>query len=250
HYDEFPYVFAVSKFCNEEAVNLVSKIVDLKTANLQNEICNENFCLEAFYNQIYMNDCKLFYPILENLWLTHKILSFDILDNYEENHSKEQTADFILSGLQLSGKSELISQNMYDLEKMINQNPEEDLTFDEVGKLIKLVNKLKNLSGEKYLEAVPNVIKEIDDLYVDEFIHRLSDNKSLLVHKESFVEKMKNNESAFGLLVMMNGIKELGDENRFIYCFEGINKRRNEFSKYEIWQKRLQEFLKENNLKL
>lgn len=103
HYDEFPYMFAVSKFCNERSADLVLKIINLKTANLKNISCNSSLCLEAIYNQVYMNYCKLYYPILEKLWVSHKILSFDILDNFEKNHSNEETADFILSGLLLNG---------------------------------------------------------------------------------------------------------------------------------------------------
>lgn len=250
HYDEFPYMFAVSEFCNEESVNLVSKIVELKTTNLKNSLCSENYCLEAFYNQIYMNDCKMYYPILEKLWLSHKILSFDILDNFEKNHNKEETADFILSGLLLNGSSELISYNMYDLEKMLNQNIEEDLTFDKIGKLVKLLNKLKNLSEEKYQTALPKVILDIDDLETNDFVYRLHDNQSLSKYKDSFIEKMKNNDTAYGLLVIMEGVKEINDKKLFEECFEIIKVRREEFHTYPIWEKRLQEFLKENKLTL
>lgn len=250
HYDEFPYMFAVSKFCNPKGAELVSKIVDLKTTNLKNSTCNKNYCLKAFYNQIYRNDCKLFYPILEKMWLSHKILSFDILGFYEENHTKEETVNFILSGLSLNGKAELISQNMYDIEKMLSQNTEEDLTFGETGKLIKLLNRLKTLSEEKYQFALNGVISTIDDLETDDFIYQLNDNRNLLKAKNSFIQKMKSNESVYGLLIIINGVKKLGDKKLFKACFEIIKERRNEFQEKEVWEKSLQEFLRKNKLKL
>ncbi|MDM1044831.1 hypothetical protein HX004_07125 [Myroides sp. 1354] len=250
HYDEFPYLFAVSKFCNPKGTELISKIVDLKTTNLKNSECNKNYCLKVFYNQIYMNDCKLFYPILEKMWLSHKILSFDILDFYEENHTKEETVDFILSGLFLNGKAELISHNMYDIEKMLSQNREEDLTFGETGKLVKLLNRLKTLSEEKYQFTLNSVISNIDDLETDDFIYQLNDNSNLLKAKNSFIQKMKSNESAYGLLIIINGVKKLGDEKLFNDCFEIIKERRNEFQEKEVWEKSLQEFLRNNKLKL
>lgn len=249
-YNEFSYMFAISKFCNQEGIELVSKIIDLKINNLESSECNNNYCLEAFYNQIYMNDCKLFYPILEKLWLSHKIISFDILDNYEIHHTKEETADFIISGLLLNGEPEIISQNMYDLEKMLSQNPNEDLTFDKTGKLVKLLNKLKTLSIQKYQFALQSVISNIDDLEVDDFIYRLKDNNNLLKIKNSFIQKMNSNESAYGLLVIMEGVKELGDEELFKSCFEIIKQRRNEFKEKEVWENSLLKFVKENKLKL
>ena len=250
HYDEFPYMFAVSEFCNPKGAELVSKIVDLKTTNLKNSTCNKNYCLEAFYNQIYRNDCKLFFPILEKLWVSHKILSFDILDFYEENHTKEETANFILSGLFLNGNAELISRNLYDSKKMFRQNPEENLTFDETGKLVKLLNRLKTLSEEKYQFALHSVIATIDDLETDDFIYKLNDPSNLLKAKNSFIQKMKSNESAYGLLIIINGVKKLGDEKLFNDCFEIIKERRNEFQEKVVWEKSLQEFLRKNKLKV
>lgn len=250
HYNEFPYIFAVSKFCNEESADLVSKIIELKTENLEYSRCSENYCLEAFYNQIYMNGCKMYYPVLEKLWLSHKILSFDILDNFEKNHNKEETANFILSGLLLNGNSELISQNIYDIEKMLSRDIEEDLTFDQMGKLVKLLKKLKNLSEEKYHTALLKVILDIDDLKTADFIYKLNDSQSLSKCNDSFIEKMKNNESAYGLLVIMEGVKEIDDEKLFDECFKIIKLRREEFHTYPIWEQRLQQFLKENKLTL
>lgn len=250
HYDEFPYIFAVSKFCNPKGVALVSKIVDLKTTNLKNSTCNKNYCLDAFYNQIYMNDCKLFYPVLEKLWVSHKILSFDILDFYEENHTKEETVDFILSGLIQNGTAKLISQNMYDAEKMFRQNPEGNLTFDETGKLVKLLNRLKALSEEKYQFALNSVISTIEDIETVDFIDKLNDNSNLLRAKNSFIQKMKSNENPYGLLIILTGVKKLGDEELFKDCFEIIKARRDEFQEKEVWEQSLQEFLRKNKLKI
>lgn len=250
HYDEFPYMFAVSKFCNPKGAELVSKIVDLKTTNLKNSSCNKNYCLEVIYSQIYMNDCKLFYPILEKLWISHKILSFDILDVYEENHTKEETVDFILSGLFLNGRAKLISQNMYDAEKMFRQDSGENLTFDETGQLVKLLNRLKALSEEKYQFALNSVIATIDDIETGDFIYKLNDNSNLLKAKNSFIQKMKSNENPYGLLIILTAVKKLGDEELFKDCFEIIKERRNEFQEKEVWEQSLQEFLIKNKLKL
>lgn len=249
HYNEFPYMFAVSKFCSPKGAELVSKIVDLKITNLENSTCNKNYCLKAF-NQIYMNDCKIFYPILERLWLSHKILSFDILDFYEENHTKEETVDFILSGLLLNGRAELISQNMYDIKKMLSQTPGGNLNFSETSKLVKLLNRLKTLSEEKYQITLNNVISNIDNLEIDDFIYELNDNSNLLKVKNSFIQKMKSNENAYGLLIIINGVKSLGDKKLFKDCFGIIKERRNEFQEKKVWEQSLQEFLRINKLKL
>lgn len=61
---------------------------------------------------------------------------------------------------------------------------------------------------------------------------------------------MKNNDSAYGLLVIIEGVKEIGNEKLFDECFEVIKQRREEFLTHPIWEKSLQEFLKKNNLKL
>lgn len=249
HYNEFPYMFAVSKFCSPKGAELVSKIVDLKITNLENSTCNKNYCLKAF-NQIYMNDCKIFYPILERLWLSHKILSFDILDFYEENHTKEETVDFILSGLLLNGRAELISQNMYDIKKMLSQTPGGNLNFSETSKLVKLLNRLKTLSEEKYQITLNSVISNIDNLEIDDFIYELNDNSNLLKVKNSFIQKMKSNENAYGLLIIINGVKSLGDKKLFKDCFGIIKERRNEFQEKKVWEQSLQEFLRINKLKL
>lgn len=78
---------------------------------------------------------------------------------------------------------------MYDVEKMLSQNPEDDLTFDEMGKLVKLLKKLKSLSEKKYQTALPNVISDIDDLETDDFVYKLDDNEVYLNTKIVLLKK-------------------------------------------------------------
>jgi hypothetical protein len=248
-YKDFSYVWAVSKFCNEESTNLISKILELQTLNLKNNVCNENYCLKHIYDVIY-NRCKLHYPALEKLWLSHKILSFGILDNYEKNNGKNQTADFILSGLILDGSPEIIIQNTYDIQIGQRFYQEENLNYDNTGKLVKLLLKLKSLSEEKYQAAISKVILDIDDIETDKFIIGLNDHNTLLKYKENFIKKMTTTNSVYGLLIIMEGVKELGDKKLFKDCFEILKQRKSEFQESKVWEESLKEFLKQNNLKL
>lgn len=242
NYDDHFYQFALSEYCNEKSGNLVSKIIDFKLENLKNGSCDERFCLKSLYGFVSENSCEFHLPKLEKLWLSHKILSFEVLENYQKNHSNEETANFILSGLYVNGNTELLNDQ--------NKESERDLTFSPEKKFAKLLNVLKPLSLEKYQLALSKVIFEIDDLEMHSFIVELNDKSSIINQRENLIKKMELNETAYGLLVMMDGIKELDDKKLFEVCFEVVKKRRNEFKKFEVWEEKFQEFLKDNKLKL
>lgn len=241
-YDDMFYQFALSEYCNEESGNLISKIIDFKLENLKNGSCDERFCLKSLYGFVSDSSCEFHLPKLDKLWLSHKILSFEVLENFQKYHSKEETANFILSGLNVSGNTELLNDQ--------NKESERDLTFSPEKKFVKLLNVLKPLSLEKYQLALSKIIFEIDDLEMHSFIVELNDKSSLINQRENLIKKMELNDTAYGLLVMMDGIKELDDKKLFEVCFEVIKKRRDEFKKFEVWETSLQEFLKDNMLKL
>lgn len=241
-YDDLFYQFALSEYCSEKSGDLISKIIDFKLENLKNGTCDERFCLKSLYGFVSSNDCEFHLTKLEKLWLSHKILSFDVLGNYHKNHNNTETADFILSGLNVIGNAELLINE--------NKESERDLVFSPEKKFVKLLKVLKPLSLEKYQLALSKIIFEIDDLEMHSFIVELNDKSSLINQRENLIKKMELNETAYGLLVMMDGIKELDDKKLFEVCFEVIKKRRNEFKKFEVWEEKFQEFLKDNKLKL
>jgi hypothetical protein len=241
-YDDLFYQFALSEYCSEKSGDLISKIIDFKLENLKNGTCDERFCLKSLYGFVSSNDCEFHLTKLEKLWLSHKILSFDVLGNYQKNHNNTETADFILSGLNVIGNAELLINE--------NKESERDLVFSPEKKFVKLLKVLKPLSLEKYQLALSKIIVEIDDLEMNSFIVELNDKSSLINQRGNLIKKMELNETAYGLLVMMDGIKELDDKKLFEDCFEVIKKRRNEFKKFEVWEEKFQEFLKDNKLKL
>lgn len=241
-YDDLFYQFALSEYCSEKSGDLISKIIDFKLEKLKNGSCDERFCLKSLYGFVSDNSCAFHLSKLEKLWLSHKILSFEVLENYKKNHSNEETANFILSGLNVNGNTELLNDQ--------NKESERDLTFSPEKKFVKLLNVLKPLSLEKYQLALSKIILEIDDLEMHSFIVELRDKNSLITQRENLIKKMEFNENAYGLLIIMDGIKELDDKNLFEDCFEVIKKRRDEFKKFEVWEERFQEYLKENKLKL
>ncbi|MBC5834775.1 hypothetical protein G6N05_09920 [Flavobacterium sp. F372] len=241
-YDDLFYQFALSEYCSEKSGDLISKIIDFKLENLKNGTCDERFCLKSLYGFVSSNDCEFHLTKLEKLWLSHKILSFDVLGNYQKNHNNTETADFILSGLNVIGNAELLINE--------NKESERDLVFSPEKKFVKLLKVLKSLSLEKYQLALSKIIFEIDDLEMHSFIVELNDKSSLINQRGNLIKKMELNETAYGLLVMMDGIKELDDKKLFEDCFEVIKKRRNEFKKFEVWEEKFQEFLKDNKLKL
>jgi hypothetical protein len=247
-FDDFQYMFALAKSCTPETVKTVEKAIQLKIEDLKNNDCG-NHCLATIYNQIEMNKCELFYPTLEKLWLTNKIISYNILDNYKKRHSKTETKNFLFSGLMLKGKAEIIHKNIYDDSDFV-ENMESGLIWNNEAKLIYILNELKKLSNEEYLKALENNIIEFEDLGLPNFVEELKDRKSLLIVKNSFIEKLKINKSAYGLLSIMEAIKLLKDKETFNKGFEILKDRKEEFKKFPIWEKELEDFLKENNLSL
>lgn len=245
-FDDFQYMFALAKSCTPETIKTVEKAIQLKIEDLKNNDCG-NHCLSTIYNQIEMNKCELFYPTLEKLWLTNKIISYNILDNYKKRHSKIETKKFIFNGLMLKGKAEIIHKNIYDDSDFV-ENMESGLTWNNEAKLIHILNELKKLSNEEYLKALESNIIEIEDLGLPNFVEELNDNKSLLIVKNSFIEKLKINKNAYGLLSIMEAIKLIKDKETFNNGFEVLKTRKEEFKKFPIWEKELKDFLKENNL--
>lgn len=247
-FDDFQYMFALAKSCTPETVKTVEKAVQLKIEDLKDSVCG-NYCLSTIYNQIEMNKCELFYPVLEKMWLTNKIISYHIYENYKSKHSKIETKNFLFSGLMLKGKAEIIHKNIYDDTDFIN-SMNSGLTWNKTAKLVHILNELKKYSNEDYLKALKNNIIQIEDLLLPNFVEDLKDNKSLIINKEAFIEKLKSNEKAYGLLVIMEAIKLLGDKETFDKGFEVIKTRREDFKKVPGWEYEFQKFLKENNLKL
>ncbi|MBW7674214.1 hypothetical protein [Chryseobacterium chendengshani] len=244
---KFPFMFALSSFCNDEAKIIMQKAINRKKADLDNDKCG-NTCLSVIYQQVYKNKCELYYPMLENLWVSDKIISFDILDNYEKNHSKEETINFLMKGFEKDGEPEIIANNMYDMSNLFD-NVTNDLTYNDDLRLIKLLKRVKNLSEESYENAIRNSLKNVDDLNTDSFIASLNENIIILKNKEILLEKMKTNESAYGLISIMDGIKILGDKDLFDQGAKILVQRKNEFSKYPIWQKSYKEYVRKNNIK-
>ena len=247
-YDDIEYLFAIAKFCTPESVKTVEKTIQLKIEDLKNGDC-ENLCLSTIYNVIEMNNCELFYPSLEKLWLTNKIISYNILENFKKKHTKLEIENFLLNGLMLDGNAEVFHKNYYD-DTNFFEDLESGLEWNNEAKLVHILNELKKISKEKYLKALEKNIVEIDDLDLPRFVEELKDKKSLILNKNSFIEKMKTNQSAYGLLSIMEAIKLLKDNDSFNKGFEVLKTRKEEFKKFPVWEERLQNFLKENNLKL
>jgi hypothetical protein len=247
-FDDIEYMFALAKFCTPETAKTVEKVIQLKIEDLKNEDC-ENLCLSTIYNVIEMNNCELFYPTLEKLWLTNKIISYNIFENFKKNHSKTETENFLFNGLMLKGKAEIIHKNIYDDTNFL-KDMKTGLAWNENAKLVHILKELKKYSIEKYIKALENNLVEIDDLSLSSFVKELKDKKSLNLIKDSFLEKMKTNQSAYGLLSIMEAIKLLKDNDTFEKGFEVLKTRKEEFKKFENWEEELENFLKENNLKL
>lgn len=247
-FDDFQYMFALAKSCTPESVKIVEKVIQLKIEDLKKDDCG-NHCLSTIYNQIEMNNCELFYPSLEKLWLTNKIISYNIFENYKKNHSKIEVENFLFNGLMLNGEAEIIHKNIYDDTNFL-KDMESGLTWNEETKLVHILRELKKYSNDKYLKALEKNIVEIDDLGLPGFVEELKDKNSLNLIKNSFIEKMKTNQSAYGLFSIMDVIKILKDKETFNKGFEVIKTRKDEFKKFPIWEEELQNFLKENNLKL
>jgi len=242
---KFPFMFAISSYCDEDAKNIVKKIIERKRTELINDKCG-NGCLTTIYQQIYKNKCELYYPLLADLWISDKVISLDILDYYEKNHSKEETINFLMQGFEKDGEPEIIANNMYDTSNLFDYVTS-DLTYNNDLRLIKLLKRVKSLSEESYEKAIANSLKNIDDLSTDTFISSLDENKIILKNKEVLLEKMRTNESAYGLITIMDGIKFLDDKELFNQSAKIFVQRRNEF--FPKWEKSYKEYIRENKIK-
>lgn len=243
---KFPFMFALSVFCNDDAKKIIDNVIELKKEENKKNNCG-NGCLSTLYQQIYKNKCVRFYESLENLWLTDKIISFDIIDNFEKSHSKLETENFIMKGFENSGEPEIIINNMYDMENVM-ENLTSNLTYDKNLRLIKLLNKVKGFSGDSYNKAIRNSLEFVDDLDTDILISKLDDNLIILKNKDVLLDKLKNNKSAYGLLSIMDGIKLLNDKNLFEQGAKIVIQRKNEFLRYSIWEESYKDFIRVNKL--
>lgn len=228
----------LTNFCHEKAAVIFEKTLNMMKNDSRLNEHKKNCYLPNFYDSANRSNCSKYQSMLENLWLTHKILSFEILEQYQTSHTNEETADFILTGL--PGINEL--KLLWKDKSIINGN--------DIKLIVKLLGIQKNLSLEKYIPTLSKVIHNTDGLEMDKFVFELNDNSNLLKCKADFIQKMKTNESAYGLLIIINGVKKLGDRQLFEDFFEIIKSRRAEFLKSEVWEQSLRDFIKENNLKL
>ncbi|MDR6920838.1 hypothetical protein [Chryseobacterium sp. 2987] len=89
----------------------------------------------------------------------------------------------------------------------------------------------------------------MDDLSVDDFISKLKDNTLILQNKDVLLDRLKNNESAYGILIIMNGVKMLNDKNLFDEGAAIVVSRKTELGKFPVWEKEYKNFIRENNIK-
>jgi len=89
----------------------------------------------------------------------------------------------------------------------------------------------------------------VDDLSVDDFISKLKDNTLILQNKDVLLDRLKNNESAYGILIIMNGVKMLNDKNLFDEGAAIVVSRKTELGKFPVWEKEYKNFIRENNIK-
>lgn len=243
----FPFMFALSGFCSEEAKEIVAKVIEYNKERNKERDC-DNGCLSFLYQQIEMKKCTLNYPLLADLWLTDKIISFNVLDDYVKNHTQAEAEKFLLDGFLKPGEAEIIAVNAYDMDHVADY-VSGDMTFDATLRLVTLLEKIKKISQSAYEKAVRNSLQNIDDLDVDGFISKLNDNASILQNKDVLLDRLRNNENAYGLLMMMDGVKELDDKKLFSDGAAIVVGRKEEFKSFAIWETKYRNFIKENNIK-
>lgn len=246
-YENFSYLFALSKYCTERSAALNRRILALAIEKNVIKGCS-NICLNALYNQMYIKGCPLNYPALEELWASQKILSLDILANYEKNHSREEVTNFLLHGFLVNGEALIIPYNMYDSDRMMQEMRSNTKPLDNLGETIALLKKLRNMSEDSYQQALAATLENVDDLSTDSFIENLGDNYSVLQHRQKMLEKMRTNKSAYGLFFILDGIRMLKDKSLYKEAVSVLVSRREEFRK--VWEKSLQEYTKEHKIKL
>ncbi|MBL1223078.1 hypothetical protein JET18_19700 [Chryseobacterium sp. L7] len=243
----FAFMFALSKFCGEEAKEIVIKAIEYNKKTNKGKDCGGD-CLAFLYQQISMRKCTLYDAALADLWVTDKIISFDILDAYEKTHTKKETAKFLLDGFLKPGQAEIIAVNAYDMDH-VEDYVSGEMTFDDNLRLAALLEKTKKISRETYEKGVRNSLQYLDDLDLNRFISKLKDNDAVLQHKDVLLDRVRNNENAYGALTIMDGLKMLKDEKLFSEGAVIIVSRKAEFEKFPVWKERYRNFIKENNIK-
>ncbi|WP_223607102.1 hypothetical protein [Chryseobacterium sp. OSA05B] len=243
----FAFMFALSEFCGEEAKEIVIKAIEYNKKINKEKDCGGN-CLAFLYQQISIKKCTLYDAALADLWVTDKIISFDILDAYEKTHTQKETAKFLLDGFLKPGQAEVIAVNAYDMDHM-EDDVSGEMTFDNNLRLVTLLEKTKKISRETYEKGVRNSLQYLDDLDLYRFISKLKDNEAVLQHKDVLLDRVRNNENAYGALTIMDGLKMLKDEKLFTEGAAIIVSRKKEFNKFPVWEREYRNFIKENNIK-
>lgn len=246
--DSLQYLFPLRNYCDKRTTALLEKVVNDEIANLKEDERSKNSYLVMTYSLMNVKQCEINYPILYKIWLSNKIISYDVLEHFELNHTGNETREFLLQGFLSDGDLKFITAIT-----PFDENTPEDirkLEYSEEKQYIYLLNKLRNYSEADYEKALYQSLLDIDDLAFDNFIYELDDNENIVKNTQAILTKMKNNDTAYGLLVIMNGVKLLNNQELFEAGFEIIKQRREEFKDKNIWEKSLQEFVKENNLKL
>lgn len=244
---DYHVMFALSRFCSEEAKEIVIKAIEIEKKQNKDKDCG-NGCLSTIYQHTYMEKCTLYYPLLADLWLTDKIISFDILDHYEKTHTQKETARFLLDGFLKPGEAEVIPFNTFEMDHIID-DISGDLTYDSDLRLVTLLERTKKISGEVYQKAVRSSLQYLDDLDLNRFISKLKDNDTILQNKDILLDRVRNNENAYGALRIMDGLKMLKDEKLFNEGAAIVVDRKKEFGKFPVWEKNYKSFIKENNIK-
>lgn len=240
--EKYPYMFALSKFCSQRAYDVVKEVIKYNVAKLDKE-CG-NLCLDAIYNQVEKEKCTLYYPLLEELWVTHKIISVGILNNYKFTHSKEQSAGFLLKGFLLDEEPLIIQNNIYDLEALLDSDmstKEDNIAF--------VLSELKNLSPNKYVDALRHNIKYVWIGELERFLIHLHDPEALNYIKDILLERLNFPQDIYDLLYITDAAKTLKDDELYQYGLKVIRRNRNKFKEQDYLEEEYQEFILKHNLK-
>ncbi|WP_181876101.1 hypothetical protein [Chryseobacterium carnipullorum] len=138
--------------------------------------------------------------------------------------------------------------NAYDMDH-VEDDVSGEMTFDDNLRLVTLLEKTKKISKETYEKAVRNALQYLDDLDLNRFISKLKDNDAVLQHKDVLLDRVRNNENAYGALDIMDGLKMLKDEKLFSEGAAIIVSRKKEFKKFPVWEENYKNFIRENNIK-
>ncbi|KFF18868.1 hypothetical protein [Chryseobacterium sp. JM1] len=244
---DFAFMVALAEFCSEEAKEIVIKAIEYNKKINKEKDCDGN-CLTFLYQQISIKRCALYDSALADLWVTDKIISFDILGAYEKTHTQKETAKFLLDGFLKPGKAEIIAVNAYDMDHL-EEDGSGEMIFDDNLRLVTLLEKTKKISKEVYEKAVRNSLQYLDDLDLNRFISKLKDNDSVLQNRDVLLDRVRDNDNAYGALTIMDGLKMLKDKNLFDDGAAIIVSRKAEFKKVPVWEKEYKNFIKENNVK-